>query len=117
MVVDPWGKILTECENIETVQCKTATINLEPLHAIRERVPCFSHRRGEIYALAAVQMITPAKSTSLTDDDGEQLEIAVKQQKPYFIFEKHDVPKSTIFYETPLSLAFTNVTCVVPGRM
>lgn len=113
MVVDPWGKILIECENnVNRVECKAVTIDVGELTAIRQRVPCFEHRRNDVYALAPLQLISPAKSI----DEKERLGVVENEQMPHFVFEKYPVPKSTVFYETPLCLAFTNITCVVPGR-
>lgn len=113
MVVDPWGKILTECDdNVNDVQCKAVTIDVGELMAIRQRMPCFQHRRNDVYALAPVQMISPTRSI----DEKQSLGVVEDEQTPHFIFEKYPVPKSTVFYETPLCVAFTNVSCVVPGR-
>lgn len=113
MIVDPWGKILTECEeNVDRVQCNAITININELAAIRQRMPCLEHRRNDVYALAPIQMVSPAKSI----DEKETLGVVESETTPHFIFEKYPVPKSTVFYESPHSVAFTNISCVVPGR-
>lgn len=113
MVVDPWGKILTECgDNVNHVQCKSVTIDVNDLVAIRQRMPCFEHRRNDVYALAPIQMVSPEESI----DEKVILGVAEEEQQPHFIFEKYPVQKSTIFYETPFCVAFTNISCVVPGR-
>lgn len=113
MVVDPWGKVLAECEdNVNRVQCKAVTVDVGELTAIRQRMPCFEHRRNDVYALAPIQMVSPAKSI----DEKETLAVVEHEQTPHFIFEKYPVPKSTVFYESPLCVAFTNISCVVPGR-
>lgn len=113
MIVDPWGKVLAECDdNVNDVQCKTVTIDTAELIAIRKRMPCFDHRRHDVYALAPIQMALPAESIV----ENESLGVVEDEQTPHFIFEKYPVPKSTVFYETPMCLAFTNITCVVPGR-
>lgn len=82
---------------------------------IRKRLPCFDHRRGDIYALAPVQMITAKESLVTPNAEFTPLPVA-KEEKPYFMFASNAVQKSTIFLETPLSIAFTNIRCVVPGR-
>lgn len=116
-VVDPWGKILIECDKDDTSvpQCRTTTVSLESLANIRSRLPCFEHRRNDVYALAPIQMITADKSVEKTNSDFSPIPVE-EEATPYFLFEKYPVPQSTTFLETPLSLAFTNVRCVVPGR-
>lgn len=101
MVVDPWGRIIAECsphENI--VDCQIATINMKELNDVRSRMPCFEHRRDNIYS------VIPARF-----DDRALVKAGV------FHFERHVIPKANIFYESALSVAFTNICCVVPGRM
>lgn len=113
MIIDPWGKILVECEdNVNRVQCKAVTIDMNNLTAIRQRMPCFEHRRNDSYALCPIQMVSPAKSIN----ENVILGVVEDEKLPHFIFEKYPVQKSTVFYETPLSVAFTNISCVVPGR-
>lgn len=116
-MVDPWGAILTECDqnDVSVPQCKIAKISLKPLNDIRNRLPCFDHRRNDVYALAPLRMLTPEKSLHATCYDFKPIPVKV-EETPHFIFEKYPVPKSTAFLETPLSIAFTNITCVVPGR-
>lgn len=116
MIVDPWGKILVECDDEKVPQCRTVNVDLEPLNDIRNKLPCFDHRRDDIYALHAIEIISPEKSLQMTNADLKSATIE-DEKTPYFIFEKHPVPRSTTFYETPLSIAFTNISCVVPGRM
>lgn len=113
MVVDPWGKVLVECDDDpERVQCVTASIDLTKMDDVRQRMPCFEHRRSDVYVVTPVQIIDPSKSLL---NGAPPLQPAVEAE-PYFTFEKNHVPKSTIFYETPSCVAFTNITCVVPGR-
>lgn len=116
-VVDPWGKILTECDrdNASVPQCQTATISMKPLMDVRSRVPCFDHRRNDVYSITPIRMITPETSALAPNSDLKPVPIE-DEATPYFLFEKHPVPKSTTFFETPFSIAFTNVCCVVPGR-
>lgn len=97
MVVDPWGKIIAECDNDDSVvDCRAVSIDLTQIDDVRSRMPCFEHRRDGVYSLQPVR---------IANKDLDQ-----------FIFEKHIIPKSTIFYETASSVAFTNICCVVPGR-
>lgn len=116
-VVDPWGKIIAECdEDVSSVpQCRTVQISLDPMNNVRNRLPCFEHRRDDIYALAPIRMIGAQESVSDTSFQFNPVPIK-DETTPYFTFEKYPVPESTTFLETPLSIAFTNVTCVVPGR-
>lgn len=128
MIVDPWGKILIECEVDATKPiCKTVALDFAEIDSIRERLPCFEHRRDDAYALAAIQLKLPMASvpesklrkrakTILTIQSEDQQEQIPEDEEPYFMFANHPVFKSTIFYETASSLAFTNITCVVPGR-
>lgn len=114
MVVNSWGEIVAECSNeIKEPQCVTAKIDLESIAGVRSRMPCFEHRRDDVYALNPIKI----KSPELIDHDVEHEPVAIEDEKvPHFVFEKYPVPKSTTFLETPLSIAFTNITCVVPGR-
>lgn len=115
MVVDPWGKILVECDDKLEPQCRSVTISMDSIEPIRQRMPCFEHRRNNVYTLNPIQMIAPEKS--IAPIKNEFSAIAVEEEKsPYFIFEKYPVDRSTTFYETPLSIAFTNISCVLPGR-
>lgn len=106
MIVDPWGKIIAECGDDENVvDHRTVTINYAELHKVRSNMPCFEHRRDDVYALTPIQL-NACSSSSLDDCD---------QTKPFY-FEKHPIQKATIFYESTFSVAFTNICCVVPGR-
>lgn len=88
---------------------------MDTLDDVRGRLPCFSHRRDEVYALAGIRMI-PAHA-SLDAMNSTFVPLSIEEEKtPYFVFEKYPVPKSSTFLESPLSIAFTNISCVVPGR-
>lgn len=116
-MVDPWGKVLIECDkdDASVPQCQTTKISLESLKDIRNRLPCFDHRRNDVYALAPIKMITADKSVNKSNS--EFIPVPVEgETTPYFLFEKYPIPKSSTFLETPLSIAFTNIRCVVPGR-
>lgn len=116
-VVDPWGKVLIECDKDDksAPQCLTTTISLDSLTDIRNRLPCFEHRRNDVYSLAPIQMITADKSVKNFNSCFTPIPIE-EETTPYFLFEKYPVSKSSTFLETPLSIAFTNIRCVVPGR-
>lgn len=120
-VIDPWGKVLVECDKDDksVPQCQTTTISLESLMNIRSRLPCFEHRRNDVYTLAPIQMVTADESVNKSNLNlnSNFTPIPVEEETtPYFLFEKYPVPKSSTFLETPLSIAFTNIRCVVPGR-
>lgn len=116
-VVDPWGKIISECDKDDSSvpQCRIAKISLEPMMNVRNRLPCFEHRRDDVYTLAPIRMIPAEDSLNASNTKFEPVPIE-DEVTPHFVFEKNPVAKSTTFLETHLSIAFTNVTCVVPGR-
>ena len=47
MIVDPWGKIISEAGKNEKIIY--ATINPEIVKEIREELPLLKHRRKELY--------------------------------------------------------------------
>jgi predicted amidohydrolase len=47
MVVDPWGTVIAMCR--ERVDTLVAEIDLEYLHAVRERMPVQRHRRRDLF--------------------------------------------------------------------
>lgn len=63
-------------------------------------MPCFSHRRPDVYSL----------------NFRVQNEYSISKGLP-FVFEKYPIDYRTIFYETETCLAFTNIRCVVPGHV
>lgn len=98
-VVDPWGKIIAQCDNNKDVDVAIAEIDLTVADKLRKNMPCFEHRRNEIYSLT----VKPKRMRpSITDN---------------FLFEKFPIPNETVFYQSLHSLAFTNIRCVVPGRI
>lgn len=101
MIVDPWGKILAECQENSELDVAIAEIDLDKIEKIKLNMPCFNHRRHDIYSL------TPLEYKN---------EIPKKQIEK-FMFSKFEIPNETIFYESDKSLAFTNIRCVVPGRI
>lgn len=74
-----------------------ADIDLNNLEKVRQNMPCFEHRRNDVYTLAAISTYhvpspVPEKFADFT------------------------IPIDTIFYRSEFSFAFTNIRCVVPGR-
>ncbi|WLD94854.1 carbon-nitrogen family hydrolase [Alkalihalobacillus sp. AL-G] len=47
MIIDPWGKIIQEAEEDETILY--AELNLDELEEIRTRIPVFEDRRTDLY--------------------------------------------------------------------
>lgn len=97
MIVEPWGTIVAEC-NDQDFDVVTADIEAENLEKVRTNMPCFEHRRKDIYGLASADF----DCTKFTSDR---------------LFAEHNIPKETIFYETEHCFAFTNLRCVVPGHV
>lgn len=109
LVVDPWGHIIAECPayntssvqiSNETGELATANIDLDFLNEIRISMPVFNHRRNDVYMRTRV---TPTATISADNCD--------------MMFADKVIPSATIFYRTPLSFAFTNIRCVVPGHV
>lgn len=96
-MVDPWGKIIAKCDNSKEVDVAVTDIDLGIAVKVRQNMPCFEHRRNEIYSLSVV----PEK---------------LQPPNTEFVFEKYTIPNETIFHQSDHSLAFTNIRCVVPGR-
>lgn len=98
LIVDPWGKVVAECDQSKSVDISFCEIEDEKLNNVRSNMPCFDHRRDDIYNIA----ILPPIITN-----------PVKQ----FTFGPHVIPPEVVFYESTLSYAFTNIRCVVPGHV
>lgn len=62
-------------------------------------MPVLEHRRNDIYNLFLLD-------NKVSIDDSETYKFADKA-----------IPGSTVFYRTKFSYAFTNIRCVVPGRI
>ena len=75
-------------------------INTEKINKVIQSMPCFDHRRNDVYSLIPIEMTQEVKP-----DEAKQMK-----------FGNHIVDRNTIFYETEYSFAFTNIRCVVPGR-
>lgn len=109
MVVDPWGKILAQCQSFPPADaynlpkidesCAIATIDLDVLKRVRSEMPLEQHRRHDLYRLQLTE-------NKMSIDDNSNFNFADK------IISGH-----TVFYLTTLSYAFTNIRCVVPGHV
>lgn len=76
-----------------------AEIDQNLIRKVREEMPVYQHRRNDIYTLS-------------------QLSVAAnKITRETFSFADKIIPASTVFYESAHSYAFTNIRCVVPGRI
>lgn len=74
------------------------TIQPDLIKKYRKEMPVFQHRRSDIYELKSVV------SEELPKYDN-------------FHFGNKIIPASTVFLQTKYSYAFTNIRCVVPGRI
>ncbi|XP_068142120.1 nitrilase and fragile histidine triad fusion protein NitFhit [Drosophila tropicalis] len=98
MIISPWGKVLADCGGEEPLAIATAEVNLNELPVLYEAMPCFEHRRNDLYSLTAY---------NLSDKEaGEDR-----------AFADNTVDKRTIFYESEHCYAFTNLRCVVEGHV
>ncbi|EDV95650.1 GH15824 [Drosophila grimshawi] len=100
LIISPWGKVLADCGGELELGVATAELNLGSLQGIYESMPCFEHRRNDIYSLTGYNL----GATSL--EQGEDR-----------LFADNTVDKRTIFYETEHCYAFTNLRCVVLGHV
>lgn len=98
IAVSPWGDVLAKCT--EELEVQFVEIDLEKIAKVEKNMPCFSHRRDDVYSIAmkTANSLEPASSEP-------------------FMFEKNSVNRQTLFYETELCVAFTNIRCVVPGHV
>jgi deaminated glutathione amidase len=99
MAVSPWGKVLTKCK--EELEVQFTEIDLSNISKIEGNMPCFSHRRSDVYEIEVMKT-----ANQLTPPPREP-----------FMFEKHPIDRKTIFHETEYCVAFTNIRCVVPGHV
>lgn len=99
IAVDPFGSVIAECS--EELEVQIVEIDLEKIKKVESNMPCFQHRRQDVYT---IDMKTV---DYLKKDEGE---------KP-FMFEKYLVPQDTIFLESDHCVGFTNIRCVVPGEL
>ncbi|XP_011185704.2 nitrilase and fragile histidine triad fusion protein NitFhit [Zeugodacus cucurbitae] len=97
LVVDPWGKVLANCEE-QDLAIATAEIDLNKNVSVQKNMPVFQHKRNDVYSLTSFGMGT----VDITQDHQ---------------FAKNIIKKETIFYETEHCFAFTNLRCVVEGHV
>lgn len=50
MVVDPWGTVIAQCHDKSPDIC-FAEIDLDYVKSVRQQLPCFEHRRNDVYQL------------------------------------------------------------------
>ena len=98
MVVDPWGSIVAET-NKEDLDVAVVDLQLEKLESVRKNMPCFEHRRDDIYNLTY---------------NGNYDYYTLPESS--YDFGGHHIPAEIVFYVTEHCIAFTNLRCVVPGR-
>ncbi|KAI8123307.1 Nitrilase and fragile histidine triad fusion protein NitFhit [Lucilia cuprina] len=98
MAVNPWGKIMADLGETEDLKVATVEIDLSTLPPIRAAMPCFDHRRNDVYSLTAY-----GHGTTEPQEDR--------------MFATNVINKDTIFFESPYCFAFTNLRCVVKGHV
>lgn len=79
-----------------------APIDLSLIKSIRQSMPLECHRRYDIYP----KMISSTLCRTKSIEDFNE-----------FKFGSSIVKGLQVFYKTELSLAFTNIKCVLPGRI
>lgn len=104
-VVDPWGRIIAICSEYEEGkdipgEVAIANIDLSIVQGTRSMMPVFSHRRDDVYSLQVIHR-----------------DIITRSKNKCELFSDKLIPCSTVFLYSPYSFAFTNIRCVVPGRI
>ncbi|XP_062556274.1 nitrilase and fragile histidine triad fusion protein NitFhit [Armigeres subalbatus] len=99
MVVNPWGVIVGEASE-QDLDVVVVELDFEKLATVRQNMPCFEHRRDDIYNLSY------RKGTAKLENFDEK-----------YNFGGYDIPKETIFYSSEFCYAFVNIRCVVPGHV
>lgn len=97
--VSPWGDVLSECS--DELEVKFAEVDLQKIAKVESNMPCFSHRRSDVYDIDVMRVANYTARAS---------------SQP-FMFEKYPIDPKTIFLETEHCVAFTNIRCVVPGHV
>uniref|UniRef100_A0A182QBF2 Nitrilase and fragile histidine triad fusion protein NitFhit n=1 Tax=Anopheles farauti TaxID=69004 RepID=A0A182QBF2_9DIPT len=101
LVVNPWGTILGQASD-EDLDVVIVELDFDKLHSVRTNMPCFEHRRDDVYNLSA---------------SGGSPNIWKSSKKTKYSFGGFEIQADTIFYESEHSFAFTNIRCVVPGHV
>lgn len=100
MVVDPFGRVLVQCDTEKELDVRTVNLDMTVLERVRSNMPCMEHRRKDIYSLLPVEFGGCGSP----------------EQRQPFVFQNFEIPEETVFYESEHSVAFTNIRCVVAGR-
>lgn len=100
MIINPWGTVLADCGGDEELAIGVAEVDVSTLDKLHRSMPCFQHRRNDIYSVTAYNLSVPA------DEQRKDREFAT-----------NIVDKRTIFYESEYCYAFTNLRCVVEGHV
>lgn len=98
-VVDPLGTVIAQCS--EEPGFVLAPIDLSLITSIRQGMPIEQHRRYDVYP-----KFVPSTLFNESIDDSHE-----------FKFGTSTVKGLQVFYKTQLSFAFTNIKCVLPGRI
>lgn len=99
-VVDPLGTVIAQCS--EEPGFVLAPIDLSLVKSVRQSMPLERHRRYDVYPKT---VSSPARDDRpVADSDG-------------FKFGADTVKGLQVFYRTHLCYAFTNIKCVLPGRI
>uniref|UniRef100_A0A182T378 Nitrilase and fragile histidine triad fusion protein NitFhit n=1 Tax=Anopheles maculatus TaxID=74869 RepID=A0A182T378_9DIPT len=101
LVINPWGSILGEASN-QDLDVVVAELDFEKLESVRTNMPCFEHRRDDVYNLST-RVGLPYTSSTIS---GEK-----------YSFGDIPIPQETVFYVSEHCFAFTNIRCVVPGHV
>nr|XP_040236178.2 nitrilase and fragile histidine triad fusion protein NitFhit [Anopheles coluzzii] len=102
MVVNPWGTILGEANPDQDLDVVVAELDFDKLQSVRANMPCFEHRRDDVYNLSTRAGLPYASGATA---------------KEKFSFGGIEIPPETIFYVSEHCFAFTNIRCVVPGHV
>lgn len=101
LVVNPWGTILGEASN-QDMDVVVAELDFGKLESVRANMPCFEHRRDDVYNLST-RVGMPYTSSTVTTEK--------------YSFGGIPIQPETIFYVSEHCFAFTNIRCVVPGHV
>lgn len=99
MVVNPWGVILGKASQ-QDLDVVVVELDFAKLANVRQNMPCFEHRRDDIYNLSY------RKGTAKLDCFEEK-----------YNFGDFEIPRDTVFYSSEFCFAFVNIRCVVPGHV
>ncbi|CAB3233801.1 unnamed protein product [Arctia plantaginis] len=126
LCVDPWGRILVDCE-LQSPCYKVAEISREKLTDVRRNMPVFQHRRPDVYSLYTLSLrkdLLPEHEDASSSPVTKEVQSAppeVEQgcsNEPTNEFGHVRIRESCIFYKSKLSYAFVNLSrCVIPGHV